>query len=88
MTIEHPNNDFLKNRLQLQMFRKEFRKLLNRIKAKHGESSVIHLFTAVPVSVAVEIGRVWMPKADLPIRVYEQNRKLGGFTPALDLTQC
>lgn len=50
MTIEHPNNDFLKNRLQLQMFRKEFRKLLNRIKAKHGESSVIHLFTAVPVS--------------------------------------
>jgi len=88
MTIEHPNNDFLKSRLQLQMFRQEFRKLLNRMKAKHREASVIHLFPTVPLSVAVEIGRVWMPKADLPIRVYEQNRKLGGFAPILDLKQC
>jgi len=85
MTVEHPNNDFLKSRLQLQMFRTAFRKLLNQIKANHGETKVIHLFPAVPVSIAVEIGRVWMPKADLPIKVYEQNRSIGGFTPVLDL---
>jgi len=85
ITIEHPNNDFLKSKLQLQTFRIEFRKLLNRIKAKHGESALIHLFPAVPVSIAVEIGRVWMPKADLPIKIYEQNRSIGGFIPALDL---
>jgi hypothetical protein len=85
MTIESPNNDFLKSRLQLQMFRTEFRKLLDKIKAGYGESTIIHLFPAVPVSIAVEVGRVWMPKADLPIRVYEQNRGMGGFIPALDL---
>lgn len=85
MTIKHPNNDFLKSRRQLQMFRTEFRKLLDRIKAKHGESAVICLFPAVPVSVAVEIGRVWMPKADLPIRLYEQNRNISGFAPVLTL---
>jgi hypothetical protein len=85
MTIKHPNNDFLKSRRQLQMFRTEFRKLFDRIKAKHGESAVICLFPAVPVSVAVEIGRVWMPKADLPIRLYEQNRNIGGFAPVLTL---
>ncbi len=85
VTIDTPNNDFLKSRQQLQMFRAEFRKLLDRIKTKHGESAVIHLFPAVPVSVAVEIGRVWMPKADLPIKVYEQNRSIGGFTPVMNL---
>ncbi len=85
MTIECPNNDFLKSRLQLQMFRTAFRKLLDQIKAKYGETTVIHLFPAVPVSVAVETGRVWMPKADLSIKVYEQNRSIGGFVPVLDL---
>jgi len=84
LTTDDPNNDFLKSRLQLQMFRMEFRRLLDRIKAKHGESGIIHLFPAVPVSVAVEIGRVWMPKADLPIRVYEQNRRIEGFVPILE----
>jgi len=87
MTIDHPNNDFMKSRLQLEMFRIEFRKLLNHIKTKHGESAVIHLFPAVPVSVAIEIGRIWMPKADLPIKIYDQNTKRGGFHPVLDLKQ-
>jgi hypothetical protein len=85
LTIKNPNNDFLKSRAQLQMFRMEFRKLLNRIKAKHGESAILHVFPAVPVSVAVEIGRVWQPKADLPMIIYDQNRKRMGFTKALTI---
>jgi hypothetical protein len=31
----------------------------------------------VPVSVAVEIGRVWMPKADLPLQIYDQSKQDG-----------
>ena len=30
-------------------------------------------------------GRVIMPKADLPIRIYDQNRQLGGFSIALEI---
>lgn len=82
MTIPEPNNDFLRSRDQLRLFRQEFRILLDRIKARHGQDVVLHVFPAVPVSVAVEIGRVWMPKADLPFCIYDQNRKLGGFTKA------
>ncbi len=82
-TIENPNNDFLKSRAQLQLFRTEFRKLLNRIKAIHGENAILHIFPALPVSIAVEIGRVWQPKADLPMVIYDQTRKLTGFTKAL-----
>jgi hypothetical protein len=80
MTIENPNNDFLKSYSQLQLFRKEFRRLLDTIKLKHGQNASIHIFPAVPVSIAVEIGRVRQPKADLPFVIYDQNNKTGGFT--------
>lgn len=79
MTISEPNNDFMKDRDQLRLFRQQFRLLLDRIKARHGQDAILHLFPAVSVSIAVEIGRVWMPKADLPLCIYDQNRKLGGF---------
>ena len=38
----------------------------------------VPLFPAVPVSVADEIGRVWMPKGDLPIRIFDETRADGG----------
>jgi hypothetical protein len=84
MTVTEPNNDFLKGRGQLRMFRQQFRLLLDRIKSRHGQGAVLHVFPAVPVSIAVEIGRVWMPKADLPLCIYDQNRKLNGFVKAMD----
>lgn len=82
---EDAHNDIMRRPEDLSAFRRILRRLLNEIKAAHGEDTSIALFPAVPVSVAVEIGRVWMPKADLPIVVYEQNRQLGGFFPALNV---
>ena len=84
LTVEAPGNDYLRSRQQLQAFRERFRALLNEIKAAHGEDAILHVFPAVPVSVAVEVGRTWMPKADLPMRIYDQNRKKGGFVHAFD----
>ncbi len=85
MTMANPNNDFLQSRGQLRLFRETFRKLLDNIKFQHGEAAIIHLFPAVPVSVAVEIGRVWQPKADLPIVIYDQNRSRDGFVRTLSI---
>lgn len=70
---ESPNNDFLKSREQLRAFREAARSLLDRIKMRHGESATIHVFPAVPVAIAVEFGRIQMPKADLPLKLYEHN---------------
>jgi allophanate hydrolase subunit 2 len=42
----------------------------------------------MPVSAAVETGRVWMPKADLPLLISNQNRKLGGFVRAFEIGSC
>jgi hypothetical protein len=85
LTISHPDKDFLKSQDQLSCFRTIFRKLLADIKLKHGQKNMLHVFPCAPVSVAVEIGRVWMQKADLPLRIYDQNSKTGGFIHALDI---
>lgn len=77
ITIPSPNNDFLKGKNQLRNIRVLIRKLFNRIKSVHGEEKSIHIFPAMPVSAAVELGRVWMPKADLPLYLYDENK--GGF---------
>ncbi|MEK7855793.1 MAG: SAVED domain-containing protein, partial [Acidobacteriota bacterium] len=83
VTIPAPNNDFLKSKQQLQQFREVMRPLLDRIKASHGKKATIHVFPAAPVSINVELGRILMPKADLPLRIYDQNK--GAFSPAMDI---
>jgi hypothetical protein len=65
------------------MFRQTMRLIMDQIKSIHGESSVIHVFPATPVSIAIELGRIWMPKADLPYILYDQNNKIGGFVHAI-----
>lgn len=85
LAVVDPNNDFLKSQAQARLFRETARRLLDHIKAAHGEKAVIHVFPAMPVALAVDLGRVIMPKADLPLRIYDQNQKLGGFEHALDL---
>lgn len=82
-----PGNDFLKSKSQLQLFRQTMRGLFDQIKLAHGEACSLSMFPAVPVAAAVEIGRIWMPKADLPFHVYDQNRKSGGFARTLLVTQ-
>jgi len=84
ITVPEPNNDFLKSLRQLQQFRQMMRPLLDRIKATHGQKALLHVFPAAPVSIAVELGRVIMPKADMPLRIYDQNNDRGGFVHALD----
>ncbi len=82
LTIDEPNNDFLHSKEHLAEFRKRMRRLLDEIKLQHGQETELHLFPAIPVSVAVEIGRIWMPKADMKIHIYDQNNVLGGFVLA------
>ncbi|MEZ4721948.1 MAG: SAVED domain-containing protein [Flavobacteriales bacterium] len=86
LTHNNPNNDYLRSIKSLQDFRSKMRRAFDQIKAEHGEDAVIHVFPAMPVSAAIELGRVWMPKADLPMIIYDQNRKNEGFFKTLTIT--
>ena len=64
ITVEEPSPHFLRNRKQLEHFSYEYRRLLNQIQAVHGHRCNVFILPAVPVSIAVECGRVLLPTKD------------------------
>lgn len=85
LTAEDPHNDIMRRPEDLSEFKRLARRMLDRIKAVHGEHATVAVFPALPNSCAVELGRIRMPKADLPMRVYDQNSRLGGFVETLTI---
>jgi hypothetical protein len=87
VTTPTPGNDVMHRREDLFAFRRAMRQAFDAIKAQHGQDARIHVFPALPVSAAIEVGRTWMPKADLPLLIYDENRARGGFEPRLTIGQ-
>jgi len=85
LTTPTPHNDLVTSRDQVSELRRLLRTLLDRVKAVHGQTTPVHIFPAIPVSVAVELGRVRMPKADSPWKLYDQVNARGGFVDALSI---
>ena len=75
ITADNPHNDMLMSSNQLSRFRRLVRKVLDEI-----NTSVLYeeikVFMAMPVACAVELGRVWMPKADKRMVLYDKNNVL------------
>ena len=72
MTAEDPNNDMLRSADQLAEFRQLTRKVLDDINTSSAFDSVM-VFMAMPAACAVELGRVWMPKADKALVLFDKN---------------
>jgi hypothetical protein len=90
ITIANPSRTYLRAQEQLELFTREWRDLMTRIRAAHGNECEIHLFPAVPVAVAIEMGRALRPAADPVIHVYnleKQDAKLSRFKFALTLAR-
>lgn len=85
ITIEEPSIYFLKSRKQLEGFSREYRKLLNEIQTTHGDSCQISIIPAVPAPIAVECGRVLLPKSDPEIFVYEYDDSQDRFRRVLKI---
>jgi len=77
LCADEPYNDIVRSPEDQAGYRNALRRLLDRIKARHGEGVPIHVFPALPASLAVETGRVWMPKADPELRIYDQQGEKG-----------
>lgn len=75
ITAKNPNNDMLRTEDQLTEFRKITRKVLDDINSSSKEEA-IKVYMAMPLACAVELGRVWMPKADKSLVLYDKNNRL------------
>jgi len=85
VTITKPDTDYLKSAQQLQQFRELIRPLLDEIKNRYPSGTLLNVFPVAPVSVCVELGRAIQPKAHMPMRLWDENKALGGFVLALDI---
>jgi len=86
VTVPRPNNDFLRSKKQLLEFRERARDLMVQIESRHGRQTELHVFPASPAAIAVELGRIRMPKANLKWRIYDQVNEREGFVPALRIS--
>lgn len=85
--LSTPRTDSVRTREQVTEFRSLVRGLLAEIRERHGPQVIVHLFPAVPNSIAVEFGRCVLLKADPRIEAYDLNWKTRSFTHALTLCE-
>ncbi len=76
------HNDLMRSKLQLSTFRSEMRKLISEINQIHNDKELC-IFPAMPVSCAIELGRIRMPKSDMSWIIYDQNNKKKKFIKTL-----
>ena len=85
ITVAEPSQHFLRSKKQLEIFSYEYRKLLNQIQAEHGKKCKIMILPAVPVSIAIECGRVILPSKDPNIYACEYYGDIGEFQNVLTI---
>ncbi|MEP0548073.1 MAG: SAVED domain-containing protein [Rhodothermales bacterium] len=73
--------DFLRSRTRLNVFAYEFRRLLDLIRSRHGHARPVHLFSAVPAPIAIEIGRN-IKDVDPEFILYDYRKSTNGYAPA------
>lgn len=86
VTVPVPHKEIVKSREHLSAARTVFRQVFDAIKAAHGQTTLLHVFPVMPVSLAVEFGRARSPKADMPWRIYDQVNALGAFVPTIEIS--
>lgn len=85
ITHDKPDNDFLKSKTILSEFRKICRHFFDIAKSKHGQGNVLSVFPAMPIAASIEFGRIWMPKADMNLIIYDQNKDRDGFYKTIEI---
>lgn len=85
LVVNNPNNDFLQDKVHLTEFKKIVRKLFKDILHVHGVGCTIHVFPAMPVSSAIEMGREWNAKVDPSMIIYDSNSINDDFKKAIEI---
>ena len=75
----------LNTRSDLERFKVEFIRARALIRQAYPNLNLIHLFPAVPAPVAILLGQHRLPKVDAPLRVYDRDKRAGGFVPTLEV---
>ena len=84
VTIETPCRTFVTNPNIMDDFVSKSRDVMETIKQRHGKDIDIHLFPAMPASLAIRFGMDYMPKTDNKLLIYDEQIEKG-FVYALSI---
>lgn len=73
-TIPNPNTNFLTSKRKLYKFCSEVEQLLDEIRRQTNKDE-LHVFMAMPVACAVELGRTWMQKPNMSLLLYDYDTR-------------
>lgn len=85
LSVKNANPDILKTKENLYDFKQSVRKLLEEIKLHYKEGTILKIFPVMPVSACIELGRLYLPKADMPLEIYNQESVDAGFKYAISI---
>ena len=85
LTIDNPDRMFVSCKQIQDDFVIQYRNVMERIKNHRPKPSQIHLFMAMPNSLAIRAGMDYMPKSDLPVVLYEQVSDEIGFIETIKI---
>lgn len=83
LTISEPNRNFVKNKIIMDEYVNAFRNCMEQIRSDNPEIEEIHVFSAMPNSLALRTGMDYMPKCDPKLIVYDQIRPNDAFVQAV-----
>lgn len=85
ITLDDPSRTFVTSESIQTKFVSTFRIAMEYIKNIRPAPAEIHVFPVMPASLVVRAGMDYMPKADLPVILYEQANPSEGFFEALTI---
>ena len=85
LSVKNANSDIIKTKENLYDFKQSVRKLLEEIKLHYKEGTILKIFPVMPVSACIELGRLYLPKADMPLEIYNQESIDAGFKYAISI---
>ena len=78
----YPAPDIVQTRIQVEAFMHSCRQAM----AAMAGASSIHVISAIPNSLAVEFGRLQLPKSHPPLRIWDRHEGNAGLRPVLELS--
>lgn len=85
ITVDDPSLDFVRGPADIDEFARALRKCWGRLERHLPKSTPIHVFPAIPASLAVTFGRFVKPKVSFPFRIYDAEGPNAPFSFAVEL---
>jgi hypothetical protein len=84
ITVDEPSKTLVENPFIMDDFVSASREVIETIKQNYGKGIEVHVFPAMPASLAIRFGMDYMPKTDNKLIVYDEQPVIG-FAYALSL---